>query len=108
MIFIQPVPEARQDRVIETGITQLKSEEVLPIDSDAHSIRCIPVRKPLGELHDCHQGEAPRCSCRLSSFREERFEERIVEYGSKMIAQLYAGVSARDCGFGCKQRDVRY
>jgi hypothetical protein len=44
----------------------------------------------------------------LATLREELFEERIVEYCSKMIAQLYAGVSARDCGFGYKQCVVRY
>lgn len=35
---------------------------------------------------------------------EQRFEKRIVEYGSKTIAQLDAGVSVGDCGFGCKHR----
>jgi len=79
--------ESETTGVVEARIAQLKTQKVLPINPSAYGFSGIPVGETVGKLHDCYESKPPRHRSRLSSYREERCEQRIVEYSPDLITK---------------------
>ena len=50
--------ELTEDREIESGIGQLQTERVLPVDAGADRVGGLPVAEVLKELHQGHRGQS--------------------------------------------------
>ena len=56
----EPGPELAQHTGIEAGVSQLRTERVLPVDRPHRHRRGLPIGQVLGELQHRHQRQHPR------------------------------------------------
>jgi hypothetical protein len=89
----QTVPELAEHGKVEPRISQLQTEQVLPVDARPHRLSRLAVREVLPKLHQGDQGEAPRRQARLATGREKRREVLILEDGAEGISKREIGGS---------------
>jgi hypothetical protein len=56
----QALPKIMQEREVESWVSQLQTQGVLPVHAAAHGIGRLAVSKPFHILHDGRHGQAPR------------------------------------------------
>jgi len=76
--------------VVETGGGQVQAEGVLPVDAGTDRIRCLPVRKVLGEREDRDQGQPPRRCGGLTTYGKQVRE--ILVPGDSLEVVVHPGV----------------
>jgi len=64
-------PELAQDRVIESSVSQLKAEQIFPVDAAAHGVGGLPVSQSFNVLKDCGQCQSEWRLGRFSFLRKQ-------------------------------------
>jgi len=83
----QPASELAQDREIKARIFKLQSQQILPINPAAHSIRRLVVRQAFSELQDTDHRQMSRRLRRLTALWKQISEERVRINGFQFIPQ---------------------
>ena len=85
---------------VESGVVELESEGVLPVDAAADGVGGLAIGEVLGELQDGDQGELPGGQCGLSAPGVEVGEVAVAEDGSEFVAEPEVGVALGEGGAG--------
>jgi hypothetical protein len=82
-----PGAELAQHGVIETWITQLQPEQVLPVDTSTHGIRRLTIGQSFHELEDGDQSQSPRGFRWLPASGEKAGEAHVIIDAAELIVQ---------------------
>src|SRR5262249_6755176 len=100
--------ECAQDRKVETWVSQLKTQQVLPVDAGADRLRRLAIGEILPKLHDGHQRQPPRGQARSAPRREQGRKVVILKDGPEGIAEREIGMAFGKGGAGHTGRFFRY
>ena len=90
----EPRANVVEERKIEAGIGNLKTERVFPIEAAPHRIRRLAIGKAFHIVHDEHEGEPPRRDLDRSSLvRIEIREQVIVEECAELSAEINVDIA---------------
>jgi hypothetical protein len=85
---------------VESGVVELQTEGVLPVDTTADGVGGLAIGEVLGELHDGDQGELPRGQCGLAAPGVELGEVSVTKDGTELVAEPEIGIALREGGAG--------
>ncbi|SRR6266567_1640511 len=88
-VFCSPLHQTRTEFTqyagVKTGISQLQSQQIFPVDATSHGIRSLPVGEVFHELQHGNQSQAPRSLNCSAIMRKERGKRLILVDRSKCI-----------------------